>query len=280
MRDLAGRTAVVTGAASGIGRALARALAAEGCRLALVDIDPAGLEETRRLLPGAPVSTHVASVSDRERMAALPAEIEAEHGAIHLLFNNAGLTINESFADSSLENLELVIGVNLWGVVYGCHYFLPCLLRAGEGQIVNTSSMAAFLGLPNQASYSLTKAAVRSLSESLRVELAPFHIGVTSIHPGAIRTNILKAAARYGGDPDETAQMEALVQRFGMAPEKLAAVVVRAVKRNRMRQRIGIDSYLMDWLKRLLPVAIHAPFRWAFARAAARRARDRVGTRA
>jgi hypothetical protein len=247
------------------------AFSAEGCRLALVDIDPVGLEETRRLLGGAPVSTHVASVRDRERMAALPAEIHAEHGAIHLLFNNAGVTINESFEDTSIERLELVIGVNLWGVLYGCHYFLPYLKQAGGAHIVNTSSMAAFLGLPNQASYSLTKAAVKSLSESLHVELAGSRIGVTSIHPGAIKTNILKAAARYGGDAVQTAQMEALVQRFGMAPEKLAARVVRAVKRNRMRQRIGIDSYLMEWAKRLLPVAIHAPFRWAFARAAARR---------
>jgi len=271
VRELAGRTAVVTGAGSGIGRALARALAAEGCRLALVDVDPAGLDETRRLLGSAPVTTHVASVADRERMAALPAEIQAAHGAIHLLFNNAGITINESFEDSSLRNLELVIGVNLWGVLYGCHYFLPALKQAGEAQIVNTSSMAAFLGLPNQAAYSLTKAAVRSLSETLRVELAHHGIGVTSIHPGAIRTNILKAAARHGGDPEQTARLAALVARFGMAPEKLAARVLRAVKRNRMRQRIGVDSYLADWAKRLLPVAVHAPLRWAFDRAAARR---------
>lgn len=271
MRDLAGRTAVVTGAGSGIGRALAMAFAAEGCRLALVDIDQAGLDATRRLLAGAPVTTHVADVRDRERMAALPAEIHAEHGAIHLLFNNAGVTINESFEDSSIERLELVIGINLWGVLYGCHYFLPYLKQAGEAHIVNTSSMAAFLGLPNQASYSLTKAAVKSLSETLRVELAGSQIGVTSIHPGAIRTNILAAAARHGGDAAQTQQLQALVDRFGMAPEKLAARVVRAVKRNRMRQRIGIDAYLVDWVKRLLPVAIHAPLRWAFARAATRR---------
>jgi len=272
VRELAGRTAVVTGAGSGIGRALARALAAEGCRLALVDVDADGLEETRRLLPGAIVTTHVADVSDRARMAALPAEVEAAHGAVHLLFNNAGITINAPFADHSIEDLERLIGVNLWGVVHGCHYFLPALLRAGEGHIVNTSSMAAFMGLPNQAAYSLTKAGVRALSESLRVELAGSNIGVTSVHPGAIRTNILRAAARHGGDPEETARLEALVQRFGLAPEALAAKVVRAVKRNRMRVRVGPDAYLVDWAKRLLPVAVHAPLRWAFRRAAARRA--------
>lgn len=275
MRELAGRTAVITGAGSGIGRALARAFAAEGCRLALVDLDAAGLDETRRLVPPAtPVSVHLADVGDRQRMAALPAEIAAEHGAIHLLFNNAGITINAAFEDSSLDELERVIRVNLWGVVYGCHAFLPYLRQAGEAQIVNTSSMAGFLGLPNQASYSLSKAAVRSLSETLRVELASAGIGVTCLHPGTIRTGILGAAARYGGDAEETARLEALVMRFGMAPEKLAARVVRAVRRNRMRQRIGLDAYLVDWLKRLLPVAIHAPLRRVFDRGtAARRAR-------
>jgi len=272
LRVLAGRTAVITGAGSGIGRALAQAFGSEGCRLALVDVDPIGLEQTRRLLSGVPVTTHVANVADRARMAALPAEIQAEHGAIHLLFNNAGVTISEAFEDSTLERLEFVIGVNLWGVLYGCHYFLPYLKQAGEAHIVNTSSMAAFLGLPNQTSYSLTKAAVKSLSESLRVELAGSNIGVTSIHPGAIKTQIMKAAARYGGDAEETARLEALVMRFGMAPERLASRVVRAVKRNRMRQRIGFDAYLLDWLKRLLPVAIHTPFRRVYARAARLRA--------
>jgi NAD(P)-dependent dehydrogenase (short-subunit alcohol dehydrogenase family) len=272
MKQLAGKTAVVTGAGSGIGRALARAFAAEGCRLALVDLDAAGLAETRRLLPDVPVSTHVADVADRERMAALPAEIAAEHGAIHLLFNNAGVTINKAFEDSSMAELDFVVGVNLWGVLNGCHYFLPYLRQAGEAHVVNTSSMAAFMGLPSQASYCLTKAAVKALSESLRAEWARHGIGVTSIHPGAIRTNILKAAARHGGDADEMARLEALVARFGMPPEKLAAKVVNAVKRNRMRLRIGADAYLVDWLKRLLPVAIHAPLQRAYARAAARRA--------
>jgi len=271
MEQLAGKTAVITGAGSGIGRALARAFAAEGCRLALVDLDPEGLEETRRLLPGVPVSTHVADVADRERMAALPAEIAAEHGAIHLLFNNAGVTINKAFEDSSMAELDFVVGVNLWGVLNGCHYFLPYLRQAGEAHVVNTSSMAAFMGLPSQASYCLTKAGVKALSESLRAEWARHGIGVTSIHPGAIRTNILKAAARHGGDADEMARLEALVARFGMPPEKLAVKVVNAVKRNRMRLRIGADAYLVDWLKRLLPVAIHAPLQRAYARAAAAR---------
>jgi NAD(P)-dependent dehydrogenase (short-subunit alcohol dehydrogenase family) len=270
MKELRGKVAVITGAGSGIGRALARAFAEEGCHLALVDIQPGGLQETAAALRerGLRVTTHVADVADRERMQALPAEIEAAHGAIHLLFNNAGVTINKSFEDSPLGEIDFVVGVNLWGVIHGCHYFLPHLKRQGEAHIVNTSSLAGFLGLPRQASYCLTKAAVKSLSESLRAELACHGIGVTSIHPGTIRTNILRsAAARSGSQREETERLAGLMERFGMRPEKLARRVVRAVKANRARVRIGFDSYLGDWLKRLLPQAVHAPLQWGFSRA-------------
>ena len=269
MKELRGKVAVITGAGSGIGRALAGAFADEGCRLALVDVAEKGLQETAGALRGrgARVSTHVADVSDRGRMKALPAEIEAEHGAIDLLFNNAGITINKSFEDSPLEELDLVMGVNLWGVIYGCHYFLPYLKKRPEAHIVNTSSLAGFLGLPLQASYCLTKAAVKSLSESLRAELAGHGIGVTSIHPGTIRTNILRAAApRSGVHQARTEALAHLMERFGMPPEKLARRVVKATKANRARVRIGLDSYLGEWGKRLLPRAVHLPLQWGYAR--------------
>jgi NAD(P)-dependent dehydrogenase (short-subunit alcohol dehydrogenase family) len=268
VKNLADKVAVITGAGSGIGRALAQALAVEGCHLALVDIDAAGLQATAQLLAGKPVriSTHVASVADRERMAVLPAEIDSEHGAIHILFNNAGVTLNKSFEDHSLDDMDFVLGINLWGVLYGCHYFLPYLKKHSEAHIINTSSMAGFLGFPNQSSYSLTKAAVKALSETLRVELAYYNIGVTSIHPGAIKTNILTAALQKSGDAnlEDTKKMAALVDRFGKTPEYLAERVVKAVKANRMRVLIGVDAYIIDWLKRLLPVFIHTPFRLAF----------------
>jgi NAD(P)-dependent dehydrogenase (short-subunit alcohol dehydrogenase family) len=153
-----------------------------------------------------------------------------------------------------------VIGVNLWGVLYGCHFFLPYLKQAGEAQIVNTSSMAGFLGLPNQASYSLTKAAVKSLSETLRVELAVHGIGVTSLHPGAIKT-IMKAAATAVTRRDAAGRAHALRR-----PEKVAARRSGGGANHACADRIQFPS--MEWLKRLLPVAIHTPFRWAFARAA------------
>lgn len=272
MKDLRNKVAVITGAGSGIGRALALALADEGCHLALVDISEKGLLETVSALSGKGIkaSTHIGSVSDKERMKVLPEEIEKEHGAIHLLFNNAGVTINKTFEENSLEDMEFVLGINLWGVIYGCHYFLPYLKKQAEGHIVNTSSMAGFLGLPNQTSYCLTKAAVKSLSESLRAELSCHNIGVTSIHPGTIRTNILRSAAEKSGrNSEKTQKLAGLMERFGMPPEKLAKKVVKAVKENRMQVRIGFDAYLSDWLKRLLPIAIHSPLELGFKRSMA-----------
>ncbi|HET8708408.1 MAG TPA: SDR family NAD(P)-dependent oxidoreductase, partial [Pseudomonadales bacterium] len=269
MKELRNKVAVITGAGSGIGRALAVAFADEGCHLALTDISEKGLQETVNALAGknVKITTHIANVADRERMRALPEEIEREHGAIHLLFNNAGVTINKSFEDSTLEDLDFVINIDMWGVVYGCKFFLPYLKKQAESHIVNTSSLAGFLGLPNQSTYCLSKAAVKSLSESLRAELAIYNIGVTSIHPGTIRTNILRNAVdKSGQNSEKTAKLASMMERFGMPPEKLAKKVVRAVKDNRMQVRIGFDSYLGDWLKRLLPIAVHAPLRWGFKR--------------
>lgn len=269
MKDFYNKVAVITGAGSGIGRALAQAFAAEGCHLALVDINEKGLAETATLLQdaGRRITTHVASVSDRARMKALPADIERAHGGIHLLFNNAGVTINKSFEDSSLDDLDFVVQINLYGVLYGCHFFLPYLKKQVESHIVNTSSLAGFLGMPNQSSYCLSKAAVKSLSESLRAELAVYNIGVTSIHPGTIRTNILRSAAdKSGRNQQSTEKLAGLMERFGMPPEKLARKVVKAVKKNHPQVRIGWDAYLGDWLKRLFPHSIHRPLQWGFRR--------------
>ncbi len=270
MKNLYDKVAVVTGAGSGIGRALAKALAAEGCHLALADMNDAGLQETKSQITDASrkVTTHIVNVTDRERMKALAEEVHQAHGVIHLLFNNAGITISKSFEDSSLDELDRVLAINLGGVINGCYFFLPYLKKAGEGHIVNTSSMAGFIGFPNQLTYSASKAAVKSLSETLYAELAVHHIGVTSIHPGAIRTNIMKAAIEHGSDAEETQKLEALVMKMGMEPDALAKKVIKAIKKNKMRVRVGFDAYLMEWLKRLFPVAIHKLFQKAFAKQA------------
>lgn len=273
MKELRGKVAVITGAGSGIGRALAQELAAEGCHIALCDINEKGLRETEQLLAPAGVRTsvHVGSVADREAMALLPAEIERIHGAIHLVFNNAGVTISKSFEDHTLADFDFLFGINLWGVLYGCHYFLPYLKKQGEGHIINTSSMAGFIAFPNQAAYCMSKSAVKALSETLRIELACHNIGVTSIHPGAIRTNIMHAAMAKSGADEETKKLAAMVDRFGKSPEALAKKVVKAVKANKMRVLVGPDAYLLEFLKRLFPVWIHKPFEIAFSKVAAKK---------
>ena len=256
MQQFIDRTAVVTGAGSGIGRAVSLALAKRGCRLALVDIDAEGLAESARQVSalGRPVTTHVVDVSDKARMAALPDEVVAAHGAVHVLVNNAGVSVHASFADHSLEDFEWLMGINFWGVVYGCKFFLPHLLRAPEAHVVNISSVFGLLGVPRQASYCASKFAVRGLSETLRIELAKTKVGVTSVHPGGVATNIA-AKMRVVGGPEAIAANERIVKRFKnmLPPEVAAEAIVLGIAENRPRVLITRETHVADLLKRVLP---------------------------
>jgi hypothetical protein len=248
---------VVTGAASGIGRAVCEELARHGCRLALVDIDTKGLAETEALVTraGAETASFVADVSDRTRMEQLPAEVHAAFGAIHILVNNAGVSVGATFSEQSLEDFEWILGINLRGVVYGCKFFIPYLEREDEAHIVNVSSMFAFLGLPGQSTYSITKAGVYALSEALWTELAHTRIGVTSVHPGGIRTNIIRSARIT--DAEGQAKGIELIDRYGHSAEKAARKIVQAIRSGRKRLLIGPEAYVLGWVKRLLPVTTH-----------------------
>ncbi len=253
MKTLRDRTAVLTGAASGIGRATALALAARGCHLALVDRDAAGLAQTASLLPaaGLRVSQHVLDVSDRAAMLALPATVKAAHGAVHLLINNAGVTTTHSFHEQSLEDFEWVLGVNLWGVVYGTKAFLPLLLAADEAHIVNISSIFGIVGIPSQTSYCASKFAVRGFSEALAEELAGTHVGLTVVHPGGIATNI--AANARSADEAGKARMVRFFEKHALPPEAAAAQILRAIDRKQPRLLITREAVLGDLFKRLLP---------------------------
>ena len=263
IRSLAGRVAVITGAAGGVGRALAAELAGRGCHLALTDVNEAALDAAVTALASdaVKVTAHRVDVTSRDDMAALPAKVVAEHGGVNLLVNNAGITLQKSFATHSLEDWDRIVGINWWGVLHGCHYFLPALRDADEAHIVNMSSMTGFLGIPMQSSYCATKAAVKGLSESLWAELAPLGIGVTSVHPGAIRTDMIQATIEESDDLAFAERSYRMAQRTGVSPEKAAAKIVRAVERGRMRVRFGADAVVLDVLKRLLPTAIHKPMR-------------------
>ena len=250
---------MVTGAGSGIGQALARVLAGRGCALALVDRNESALRESADLARarGAKVSIHAADVADRTRMERLPAEVLAEHGHVHVLINNAGVSVIGALADQSLDDFAWLMGINFWGVVYGAKLFLPALLAEDEGHIVNISSMFGFVGIPGQISYCSSKYAVRGFSEALLSELAGTRVGVSCVHPGGINTNIVRESRTSSeADAEEKKRTVDLFARFTRSPEKAARVIVRAIERNRPRVRIGWESYVTDWLKRLAPVTV------------------------
>lgn len=261
MRRFKNRVAVVTGAASGIGRATAVELARRGCDLAITDINEKGLKETARLVEaqGRKATTYVVDVANKKEMEALPGKVVTDHGHVHIIVNNAGVSVTAPFENHSLEDFEWIVGINFWGVVYGCKFFLPYLKKEDEAHIVNISSVFGIIGLPTQSSYAATKFAVRGFSESLRSELAPYNIGVTSIHPGAINTNIVKSSRMV--DAQESGLKEKAVKFFekrGMPPEDAAKEIVKGIEQNSQRVLITRESQMIDFFKRIAPTATNA----------------------
>jgi NAD(P)-dependent dehydrogenase (short-subunit alcohol dehydrogenase family) len=257
MKKIRDRVAVVTGAASGIGRATAVLLAEKGAELALVDVNEAGLEDTRSMVEatGRRASLHRVDVSKPSEMEALAGAVEREHGRAEILVNNAGVSVGARFEDHSLEDFEWLMGINFWGVIYGCKFFLPIMRRADEAHIVNVSSVFGFVGVPMNSSYCASKFAVRGFSESLRAELWDSPIGVSSVHPGGVATNIVKTSRFV--EPDGKQGMHArAVQAFErmLPPEKAAARIVRGIEKNWARILITREAYLIDAVKRLFPV--------------------------
>jgi NAD(P)-dependent dehydrogenase (short-subunit alcohol dehydrogenase family) len=266
MQRIEGRIAVVTGAASGIGRATALRLAEKGCALALADIDLAGLEETARQAArfGTKVMTERVDVSSSPAVEAFARQVESFHGGAHILVNNAGVVIAGPFAEQRLADLEWLVGINYWGVVYGCHHFLPLLRRQDEGHIVNLSSLFGLLGLPQQSGYCATKAAVRALSESLYAELRRDRIGVTTVHPGCIDTAIVQSGRMQ--DESIRRSVQSLFERRGAPPDVVARAIVRAIERDTLFVRVRPETVASDWAKRLFPSAIHRLLAWRYGR--------------
>jgi short-subunit dehydrogenase len=255
LKNIAGKVAVVTGAGSGIGQALARALAKRGANLALVDVNDSSLAAIAAELSSASitVSSHVVDVSDRAAMEQLPEHIIAAHGAIHILINNAGVSVGAMFADHSIEDAEWLLDINVKGVIYACKFFLPYLQQAPQAHIVNLSSMFGFFSMPGQAMYSASKAAIRGFSEALWTELADTSVRVTTVHPGTVRSNVISSSRMLD---DEVQQKAAQLQdKYGMDTDKAAEKIVRAIEHNKLRVLVGTDAYIGEFLKRLLPVS-------------------------
>jgi len=251
--ELSGRVAVVTGAASGLGRSLALQLAQAGCSLALVDIQAQALREVAADCRGhgAQVSTHAVDVADRAALSALPATVVGFHGQVHILINNAGVTVADTVLEQSMEDWDWIMGINFWGVVVGTRAFLPHLLAADEAHIVNVSSIFGLAGVPMQAAYCATKFAVRGFTESLGAELASTRVRVSSVHPGGINTNIVGASRMR----DETARgrVSILFDRLALSPDVAAAIIIRGIRRRQSRILIGWEAYLLTTARRVAP---------------------------
>jgi short-subunit dehydrogenase len=197
------------------------------------------------------VCTHKVDVADKERMQRYAEEVLAVYGAVHVLVNNAGVTITSTFEEQSLEDWEWIVGINFWGVLYGCKFFLPYLKQADEAHIVNLSSLFGLLGVPMQSAYCATKFAVRGLSEALWVELKQHNVGVTSVHPGGVRTNIVKSA-RTANDAIKSQGID-IIERVSISPERAAKLIVKAIKKNKMRLLVTRETYIIDAAKRIAP---------------------------
>lgn len=257
MSFLSEAVAVVTGAGSGIGRALAQRLAAAGSALAIADIDEAGLGQTAQSLAknSALVTTHVVDVAKEESVKSFATDVSARHGRLTLLINNAGVALHGDFEEISLDDLRWLMDINFWGAVYGVKYFLPMLKREPRAHIVNLSSVFGLIAPAGQAAYSASKFAVRGFTEALRHELAPTNICVSCVHPGGIRTPIAQRA-RLGASTPSSRREESISRFEKLArtpPETAAAVILRGVERREPRILIGMDAYQIDVLQRLRP---------------------------
>jgi NAD(P)-dependent dehydrogenase (short-subunit alcohol dehydrogenase family) len=265
MQHFAGRVAAITGAGSGIGRALARDLARRGTHLSLSDNDEVGLAETVTLCEGAgvKVTSQVVDVADRAAVYAWADQVVADHGKVNLIFNNAGVALGSTIESMSYEDFEWLMDINFWGVVHGTKAFLPHLIASGEGHIVNLSSVFGLMSIPSQSAYNAAKFGVRGFTDALRIELDVARNGVscTTVHPGGIKTNIARNArvddsvsAFTGVAPDSTGED---FDRVAMTtPEKAARQILKAVERNRRRALIGPDAKVLDLISRL-PAAVH-----------------------
>lgn len=258
MKKFSGKTVVITGAASGIGRALAVNMASRGASLALADNNEAGLAETAEAVTPACANlrTYSLDVSDREAVYRFADRVAQDFGHVDLVVNNAGVALSETVENMTYEDFEWVMNINFWGVVYGTKAFLPYLKQAPEGCVVNVSSVFGLIGVPTQAAYNASKFAVRGFTEALRTELAGTAVHAICVHPGGIRTNIARNSRFHTGLDGSMDRNRAVADFDRIArtsPEQAAETIVQAIRRNRERVLIGTDARVIDWVQRLLP---------------------------
>ena len=256
MKTLDDKVVVITGAGSGIGRALAVDLARRGALLAISDIDDEGLAETVDLVKGAGAkevrSDHL-DVAERAAFTAYAAAVAEHFGRVNVVINNAGVALAGDFADLEYPDLDWIVGINFWGVVHGTKEFLPHLISSGDGHVVNISSLFGLISMPGQSAYNATKYAVRGMTEALREEMliAGHPVGVTAVHPGGIKTAIARNA-RMSDHEDKARTATLFDEKLArMTPERAAEIIIKGILRNQARVLVGIDAHALHHFAKL-----------------------------
>ncbi|MFT4082909.1 MAG: SDR family NAD(P)-dependent oxidoreductase [Nocardioides sp.] len=248
MKTLDDKVVALTGAGSGIGRALAVDLARRGARLALSDINQTGLAETVALAESAgarELTSAPLDVADRAAFEAWAAEVADRFGRVNVAINNAGVALAGDFIDLGWDDIDWIMGINFWGVVHGSKFFLPHLIASGDGHLVNISSLFGLISMPGQSMYNAAKYGVRGMSEAIREEMlvARHPVGVTVVHPGGIKTAIARSA-RVSDREDQAATAKLFDERLARTtPEKAAEVIIRGILRRQARVLIGLDAH-------------------------------------
>lgn len=248
------KVVVITGAASGIGRALALELANRGARLALADMNVAGLDETAsQLKSGVQARAYTVDVASKDAVYGFAENVQRDFGAVHFVINNAGTSVLATVEHVALEEIEKVLSINLWGVIYGTKAFLPIMLKQREGCMVNVSSVFGLVATPCSVAYTMSKFAVRGLTETLWQELEGTGVRAVSVHPGGINTNITKAPeAKFEGD-FERRMKEANVRQMTTSPADCAREIVDGLVRGDNRLLVGNGARALHWISRLFP---------------------------
>jgi len=259
MKDIKDKVAAITGAASGIGRSLAINLSNEGCDLAITDIDKDGLQETAGMIENRAikVTTHLVDVASRDQVYKFAEDVVSEHGRVNIIINNAGVALAETLEDVTYQDFEWLLGVNFWGVVYGSKAFLPFLKEQPQAHIVNISSVHGLFTNPNVGPYCTSKFAVRGFTQTLCQELKGTNVKVSCVHPGGIKTNIVRNARFYkASKPDRN--HEQAVEEFDKicftTADKAARIIIRGIKKGKTRILVGPDARVYDLMQRLFPV--------------------------
>lgn len=262
MQDLKGKVAVVTGASSGIGRALAQQLAERGAHLALCDVRSIPLETLKGELAARNVRvlTRVVDVAKRDQLEDFAKAVEAELGPAHIVINNAGVSVTHFVSETEVQDMEWIMNINFWGVVHGSRVFLPQLRRHDDARLINISSIFGIIALPTQAFYNASKFAVRGFTEALRQELEDSQVKVTCVHPGGVKTNIVRFSRTYADPNGQATDIDTASDRFQKmamtTPEDAARQIInQGVVQGRPRVMVGLDAKLLDIMQRFLPVS-------------------------